>query len=197
MALDYLERDLDNRVPTTSQLSSFLLSRGLIHEWGTGVEELAIAARYFGFPGSFHFHNWNFDQVEAELRQGVPVVLSLGSNGSDQPGHFVTLTEISGNGSRVWANDPLIGEVNYSQEEFMRLWGLQGNSGLIPVKENLGLEENFNLPWMGLISVLSMLGVMFSSRELAGEPAMIKWMRKELKNSPERDRWRTNTTGGA
>ena len=66
-----------------------------MYDWGTGVEELAYAARYFGFQGSYAFHNWNLEQLEGELKLGNPLILGLGRAGQQGPGRFVTLTGIS------------------------------------------------------------------------------------------------------
>ncbi len=180
MALDYLSREQNINIPSTEQLRNFLFTREMMYEWGTGVEELAYGARHYGFPGSYAFHDWTLEQLAAELDQGNPVVLALGSNGPDQPGHFVTLTGLAADGSWVRVNDPLIGEVLYSREEFQVLWGQQGNTGLIPLQNSLAPEVDPLLPWMGVFSALSMLGLMFTQAGAISKPRFISNIRKWL-----------------
>ncbi|MFV1948902.1 MAG: C39 family peptidase [Anaerolineales bacterium] len=182
MALDYLSREQNTNIPSTEQLRNFLFTRELMYEWGTGVEELAFGARHYGFPGSYAFHNWTLEQLAAELKKGYPVVLALGTNGPDQPGHFVTLTGLAADGSWVRVNDPLIGEVIYRGEEFQELWGAQGNSGLVPLQTALAPEEDPMLPWMGVFSALSMLGLMFTQAGAISKPRFISDTRKWLTN---------------
>ncbi len=146
------------------------------------MEELAYTARHYGFPGSYAFHDWTLEQLALELKNGNPVVLALGTNGPDQPGHFVTLTGLAADGSRVRVNDPLIGEVSYSREEFQELWGTQGNSGLVPLKKVLAPEVDPLLPWMGVFSALSMLGLMFTQAGAISKPRFISDTRKWLTN---------------
>jgi len=182
MALDYLRGEQNIKLPSTEQLKNFLLTREMMYEWGTGVEELAYGARHYGFPGSYAFHDWTLEQLAAELNKGYPVVLSLGTNGPDQPGHFVTLTGLAADGSWVRVNDPLIGEVIYSREEFQELWGIQGNSGLVPLQQVLAPEVDPLLPWMGVFSTLSMLGLMFTHAGAISKPRFISDTRKWLTN---------------
>lgn len=182
MALDYLRGEQNTKIPSTEQLKNFLLTRELMYEWGTGVEELAYGARHFGFPGSYAFHDWTLEQLAVELNKGYPVVLVLGTNGPDQPGHFVTLTGLAADGSWVRVNDPLIGEVIYSREEFQELWGIQGNSGLVPLQKVLAPEVDPLLPWMGVFSALSMLGLMFTQAGAISKPRFISDTRKWLTN---------------
>jgi len=182
MALDYLRGEQNTKNPSTEQLKNFLLTREMMYEWGTGVEELAYGARHYGFPGSYAFHDWTLEQLAAELNNGYPVVLSLGTNGPDQPGHFVTLTGLAADGSWVRVNDPLIGEVIYSREEFQELWGIQGNSGLVPLQNVLAPEVDPLLPWVGVFSALSMLGLMFTHAGAISKPRFISDTRKWLTN---------------
>jgi len=182
MALDYLRGDQNTKIPSTEQLKNFLVTRDMMYEWGTGVEELAYMARHYGFPGSYAFHDWTLEQLTAELNKGNPVVLALGTNGPDQPGHFVTLTGLEADGNWVRVNDPLIGEVIYSREEFQELWGTQGNSGLVPLQKVLAPEVDPLLPWMGVFSALSMLGLMFTQAGAISKPRFISDTRKWLRN---------------
>jgi hypothetical protein len=182
MALDYLSREQNTNIPSTEQLRTFLYNRELMYEWGTGVEELAFGARHYGFLGSYTFHDWTLERVAAELNEGHPVVLALGINGPDQPGHFVTLTGLAADGSWVRVNDPLIGEVLYSSEEFQELWATQGNSGLVPLQKVLAPEVDPLLPWMGVFSALSMLGLMFTQAGAITKPRFLSDIRKWLTN---------------
>ncbi len=111
---------------TLNQLSSFLAARGLMYDWGTGIEELTFAAREIGFKGSYFFQDWSFEKLAEVLRQAKPVVVSLGTNGSEQPGHFVTLTGISADGDWINIYDPAHGEIGPVQEGVPLL---VGNSG--------------------------------------------------------------------
>ena len=151
-----------------------------MYDWGTGVEELAYAARYFGFQGSYAFHNWNLEQLEGELKLGNPLILALGSAGQQGPGHFVTLTGISLAENRVRVNDPIQGELTYTIEEFQKLWDFQGNSGMLPVKKLALPEKDSFLPWMGLFSLVSLFGYSFSQLADTRQGRWIEKMRKSL-----------------
>jgi predicted double-glycine peptidase len=131
MALDALP----GAAPTSGSLLGLLQDNGMMYDFGTGVEELAFAARSFGYKGSFAFHGTSFEQLQVELAAGRPVVVSLGANGEGQPGHFVTVTGISVDGQWVALNDPTQGEQVISASEFERLWELQGNSGVAVATE--------------------------------------------------------------
>ncbi len=131
MALDALP----GAAPTSASLLGLLQDNGMMYDFGTGVEELAYAAQSFGYTGSFAFHGASFEQLQAQLAAGSPVVVSLGANGERQPGHFVTVTGISSDGRWVAYNDPSLGEQVISASEFERLWGLQGNSGVAVASE--------------------------------------------------------------
>jgi hypothetical protein len=180
MALDYLVRVGEPPIPSTLELSAFLSARGLMYEWGTGVEELAFAARHFGFPGSYAFQGWTLEKLAAELGRGNPVLLALGENGAGQPGHFVTLTGVGPGGSWVRVNDPLKGEATYSAEEFLTLWGRQNSAGMVPLKNSLNPEADPLLPWMRIFSVLSLFGLMVSSRAASREPRVVAELRKKM-----------------
>ncbi len=121
---------LNGRAPSSAALLGFLLENNYLYDFGTGVEELALAARSFGYTGSIAFHGWSFSQLQAELAAGRPVVVDLGANGPDEPGHFVTLTGISPDGSRVAYSDPILGERIATTAEFLALWNIQGDSGV-------------------------------------------------------------------
>jgi hypothetical protein len=131
MAMDALP----GAAPTSASLLGLLEGNGMMYDFGTGVEELAYAAHSFGYTGSFAFHGATFEQLQAELALGNPVVVDLGANGEGQPGHFVTVTGISSDGQFVAYNDPTLGEQVISASEFQRLWGLQGNSGVAVATE--------------------------------------------------------------
>ena len=131
MALD----GLDGPAPTSSALLGFLQDNGMMYDFGTGVEELAYAAQSLGYGGSYAFHGATLDDLAAQLAGGSPVVVSLGANGEGEPGHFVTVTGISPDGQWVSYNDPTLGEQVMAASEFMRLWGMQGNSGVAVLKE--------------------------------------------------------------
>jgi len=126
MALDGIE----GSAPTSNSLLGFLQDQGMMYDFGTGVEELAHAAQNFGYAGSLPFHGWSLENIKAELSAGQPVVIDLGANGSDEPGHFVTLTGISPDGTWVAYSDPLLGERMVPLDDFLDLWALQGYSGV-------------------------------------------------------------------
>ncbi|NQS90819.1 MAG: C39 family peptidase, partial [Chloroflexi bacterium] len=182
IALTFLGPVSDRTLPTTQQITSFLSSRGLMYDWGTGVEELAFAAREFGYAGSTAFHDWSFEELADQQGQGVPVVLSLGTNGADQPGHFVTLSGISEDGLWITVIDPLYGKRVLSRDEFNNLWKLQGNAGLIARKKALPTEADPMLPWMGLFGALSMFGLALNQGESWRESRTIKALRRKLAN---------------
>jgi len=157
MVMDFLGPLSGEAVPTDDHLVSHISNQGLLSEWGTGVEELAYTARSFGYAGSYAFHNWTLKQLTEQLHLGKPVVVSLGANGPDRPGHFVTVSGISEDGRWVVYNDPLLGRMTVSVDEFLAQWKLQGNAGLIVQKETLPPAVDPMLPWMGFFSALSML----------------------------------------
>jgi hypothetical protein len=129
----------------------------MMYDFGTGVEELAFAAQSFGYKGALPFHGGDLSTLASELAEGHPVVVSLGSNastslstgGEGQPGHFVTVTGISPDGDWIAFNDPTLGEQVLSTSEFMRLWGLQGNSGVV-VAPDLPPAAPDPMPWVAL-----------------------------------------------
>jgi hypothetical protein len=155
MALD----GLSGSAPSSSSLWGFLESQSMTYDFGTGVEELAHAAQSFGYAGSLPFHDANLADLKTELVAGRPVVVSLGSNGEDQPGHFVTLTGVSPDGAWVSYNDPVIGKVTISTEDFMALWDAQGNSGVRVAKEAIVTPtgELNAAPWVALAAGLMAL----------------------------------------
>ncbi len=119
--------------PTSEAILAFLEDSGMMYDFGTGVEELAYAAQSLGYKGSVPFHDWTLEDLQAELSAARPVVVSLGTNGEANAGHFVTVTGISG--GQVAYNDPTLGKQVVSTEEFLRLWSLQGNSGVAVRRE--------------------------------------------------------------
>ena len=149
MALD----GLDGSAPTSDSLLGFLQGNGMMYEFGTGVEELAYAAMAFGYGGSHAFHGAALGDLASLLRDGLPVVVSLGTNGEGHPGHFVTLTGISADGMWVSFHDPAFGEQVMPVEEFLRLWGLQGNSG-VAVRPELPAGAPDYSPWVAFAAAL-------------------------------------------
>jgi hypothetical protein len=129
MALDFMNLKMGGRNPSTRELVSFLEDRGLMQEWGTGLEELVYAARAFGYPGSRSFSGWTLEQLADELQGGNPVVVLLGE-GQDQPGHFATVKGISFDEGRILYNDPMSGIIDIKLDEFLEYWFLKRNSGL-------------------------------------------------------------------
>ena len=152
MALDALP----GGPPTSSALLGFLQGNGMMYDFGTGVDELAYAAQSFGYKGSYAFHGASIADLSSQLASGSPVVVSLGSNGEGQPGHFVTVTGISSDGRLVSYNDPTQGEVVVSADEFMRLWGLQGNSGVAVAAEPPASAPDL-MPWVALSAAIMAL----------------------------------------
>jgi hypothetical protein len=169
MALEFLSLNGEGDAPSQAALVADLKNSGLLYETGTGVEELAYLARQHGYRGTSAFHDWTLEQLGGQLAEGRPVVVSLGANGVDQPGHFVTLTGISEDGSWVSYNDPVLGIQTVLADEFMKSWNLQGNSGLVVQKEPLSAANDPMLPWMGLFSALTMLAVMAKQYPLGKE----------------------------
>ena len=169
MALEFLSLNGEGEAPSQVSLINDLKNSGLLYDTGTGVEELAYQARQYGYQGATAFHNWSLDLIGEQLGAGKPVVVSLGSNGSDQPGHFVTLTSISADGKWVSYNDPVLGKRTVATEDFQLLWALQGNSGLVVQKEALLSTVDPMLPWMGLFSAMAMLAVMAKQYPLGNE----------------------------
>ena len=137
MALEFLSLNGEGSAPSQETLVADLKNSGLLYETGTGVEELAFLARQHGYQGTNAFHDWTLAQLREQLETGKPVVVSLGSNGEKQAGHFVTLTGISADGKWVSYNDPILGKQTVSAADFQKLWDLQGNSGLVARKEPL------------------------------------------------------------
>ena len=160
MALEFLSLNRDGSAPSQAALIAGLKNSGLLYKTGTGVEELAFLARQHGYLGTSAFHDWTLAQLKEQLENGKPVVVSLGSNGENQPGHFVTLTGISDDGQWVSFNDPVLGKQTIPADDFVQSWNLQGNSGLLVQKEPLSTLNDPMLPWMGLFSALTVLAVM-------------------------------------
>ncbi|MGD2162622.1 MAG: papain-like cysteine protease family protein [Anaerolineales bacterium] len=129
-ALGMALEPLRSAAPSSDAIFNYLQSNDYLYEFGTGVEELAYTAQSFGYEGSVAFHNWTLENLRGELNAGRPVVIDLGANGPDQPGHFVTLTGISDDWQWVHYSDPILGERTVQLAEFMRLWEMQGRSGL-------------------------------------------------------------------
>ncbi|MFV9674880.1 MAG: papain-like cysteine protease family protein [Anaerolineales bacterium] len=153
MALD----GIDGSAPTSNSLLGFLQDQDMMYDFGTGVEELAHAAQNFGYAGSLPFHGWSLDQLSATLAEGKPVVVALGANGDGEPGHFVTVTGVSSDGRWVTYNDPTLGKQVIPVEEFNRLWGLQGSSGVF-VDKSLPVGEPADYaPWVALAAGLMAL----------------------------------------
>jgi predicted double-glycine peptidase len=185
MLMDFRGPLSGEAVPTDDQLISYISSQGLLYEWGTGVEELAYTARAFGYAGSYAFHNWTLKQLTEQLLLGIPVVVSLGANGTGRPGHFVTVTGISDDGRWVVYNDPLLGRMTVPANEFLNQWKNQGNAGLIVQKETLPAGVDPMLPWMGFFSALSMLTLAVGRSGASGKNRAFNDLRRKL-SDPKR-----------
>ena len=153
-----------------------------MYDWGTGVEELAFTAREFGYEGSIPFQNWSLEQLADYLRQGTPVVVSLGMNGADKPGHFLTLTEISEDGKWITCQDPVVGELILSKKEFLLLWQMQGSAGMIPQKGSASMLVDPMTPWMGLFGAISALALTLNQSAGWRESLTFSLLRKQLSN---------------
>jgi len=186
MALEFLSLNGEGQAPSQAALISDLKNSGLLYETGTGMEELAFLARQHGYQGTSAFHEWTFTQLKDQLGTGTPVVVSLGSNGANQPGHFVTLTGISADGEWVSYNDPILGKQTVLSETFQTLWDLQGNSVLVAQKEPLPAVDNPMLPWMGLFSAMAVLAVMAKNYPLGNEVTSILENIRNLLSNPQR-----------
>ena len=149
MALD----GIDGSAPTSNSIQGFLQDQGMMYDFGTGVEELAHAAQNFGYAGSLPFHSWSLDQLNTMLAEGKPVVVALGANGEWEPGHFVTVTGVSTDGNWISYNDPTLGKQVISAEEFERLWGMQGNSGVSVAETAPAGVPNYT-PWAALAATM-------------------------------------------
>ncbi len=144
---------LGEGAPSSAAIQTFLENNGVMYEFGTGVEELAYAAQSLGYEGSLPFHDWTLDDVRAELSAGRSVVVSLGTNGEGNPGHFVTVTGISPDGQYVAYNDPTSGRETVTVEEFSRLWAMQGNSGVM-VRRSIPPGEPDYRPLVAILATL-------------------------------------------
>ena len=168
-ALRRLDTDSEGSTPTADQLLRSLGEHGLLYPWGTGAPELAYIARQEGYAGTYAFEGWTLDQLADQLSDGRPVVVPLGLNGPDQPGHFVAVTGISEDGGWVWVEDPDRGTRALPRDAFQALWESQGSAGLVPLREPLPAASDPFLPWMGLFSALSLLIVAAGKKHGLGE----------------------------
>ncbi|MCJ7677720.1 MAG: C39 family peptidase [Anaerolineales bacterium] len=151
MALD----GLGGAAPTSGAITDLLQRAGMLYSFGTGVEELAFAAQAYGYAGSLALHGGTLDDLRAQLDLGRPVVVGLGTNGAGQPGHFVTVTGISADGAWVIVNDPSVGPRTLPTAEFLRLWDLQGNSGVVVAQEPPAAPNGSTadpMPWVALMA---------------------------------------------
>ena len=151
MALD----GLGGAAPTSGAITDLLQRAGMLYSFGTGVEELAFAAQAYGYAGSLALHDGTLDDLRAQLDLGRPVVVGLGTNGAGQPGHFVTVTGISADGAWVVVNDPAVGPQTLPLAEFLRLWDLQGNSGVVVAQEPPAAPDGSaadSMPWVALMA---------------------------------------------
>jgi predicted double-glycine peptidase len=180
-ALDILSRDNSRQVPDASELEEFLRERELMYTWGTGVEELVFAARSFGYSGARAVHHWRLDELIHELLKGKPLVVPLGINGPDQPGHFVVLTGVSPDGEWIECSDPRLGNFRLSRDEFTSFWELQGQAGVI-LANALPANTDPMLPWMGLLSTLSALGLVLNQTKERDQAGLYKSLRRKLAN---------------
>ncbi len=145
---------LGGAAPTSGVMVQYLRDRGWLYEYGTGVEELALTAQAYGYLWSASFHDWDLPRLREELAGGGSVVVSLGVNGPDAPGHFVTVTGLSADGRWVTYDDPVLGVRVVSVEEFQAEWEAQGNSGVVVRREPAG--EGSGLPGEGPLVPLGM-----------------------------------------
>jgi len=163
MAMDFLAQGAqENLAPSSSELLNNLAQAGMFYHWGTGVEELAYLARQYGYAGSYAFHDWTLAKLRAQLQQEHPVVVSLGTNGEGQPGHFVTVTGVSDDGKWISYNDPAQGKVTAAAGQFLADWNRQGNSGMFVARKLAAGSVDPMQKWMGVFSGLSALSVLSS-----------------------------------
>jgi hypothetical protein len=139
--------------PTSGAILEHLQSNNMMHDFGTGVEELAYTAQQYGYKGTVPFHDWSLNDLQGELAEGRTPVVAIGWNGAGQPGHFVTVTGISPDGKWISYNDPTLGEQIIRIEEFNRLWGLQGNSG-VAVRKTVPPGGEDLIPWVAMVATL-------------------------------------------
>jgi len=143
-----------------------------MYDFGTGVEELAHAAQNFGYAGSLPFHGLSLDLLSTTVAEEKPVVVALGANGADQPGRFVTVTGVSPDGRWVTYNDPTLGKQVIAAEEFERLWGLQGSSGVsVATSLPAGAPADY-APWVafaaGLMALVSTTPLALQRKGIGG-----------------------------
>ncbi|MDF1501167.1 MAG: papain-like cysteine protease family protein [Anaerolineales bacterium] len=153
-ALGMALEPLEGAAPSSAAILDFLLANDYLYDFGTGAEELAMAAQSLGYAGSVAFHGWTLEDLHAEFEAGRPVVVDLGANGPDQPGHFVTLTGIAADWSRVAYSDPILDERVVPLAEFMRLWDLQGNSGVAVAAAPPAAGSPDYAPWTALAAAM-------------------------------------------
>ncbi|MCK5634638.1 MAG: SH3 domain-containing protein, partial [Anaerolineales bacterium] len=153
-ALGMALEPLEGAAPSSAAILEFLRQHDYLYSFGTGVEELALTAQEFGYAGSVSFHNWSLDDLQTELAAGRPVVIDLGANGVDEPGHFVTLTGISPDSGWVAYSDPLLGERVAPLDEFLSLWALQGNSGVAVAEAPPAPLSPDYAPWTALAAAM-------------------------------------------
>jgi len=67
---------LDAAAPTSDALLGFLQGNRMMYDFGTGVEELALAAQAFGYRGSSPFHGWGLNDLQDQLVAGQPIVVA-------------------------------------------------------------------------------------------------------------------------
>jgi len=168
MALDGIE----GSAPTSNSILGFLQDQGMMYDFGTGVEELAHAAQNFGYAGSLPFHGLSLDLLSTTVAEEKPVVVALGANGADQPGRFVTVTGVSPDGRWVTYNDPTLGKQVIAAEEFERLWGLQGSSGVsVATSLPAGAPADY-APWVafaaGLMALVSTTPLALQRKGIGG-----------------------------
>jgi hypothetical protein len=143
---------LDDRAPTSAALLAFLRGEGMLYSFGTGVEELAYAAATYGYAQARPVAGWTLDDLRAELAAGRAVVVSLGANGEDQPGHFVTVTGTSADGQWIAYNDPTLGQQVLSWESFEARWAAQGHTGVAFGPGASAVDEPMALPALALLA---------------------------------------------
>ncbi len=147
----------DGQGPQVAEVARWLRERGLLYHTGTGVEELAYAARAWGYGGSRPIYGWDMGKLKKTVESGRPVVVNLGVNGAGGPGHMVVVVGFSADGKRVIVRDPALGQREMATDEFEALWQLRGRSGLVVARQGKGPDPLGK--WVELFGVLAGLSL--------------------------------------
>ncbi len=173
MAFDFLQKQSANhQPPATSDLIQFMKSKNLLYDFGTGVEELAYAARLQGYEGSYYFSEWDITRLKQELHEGRPVLTPIKLDNYKQPvGHFVTVTGFSPDEQFVIANDPLKGEVHIPVDKFNADWQANGARGVVVAPKPVPTIPDSTLPLfagVGAVAALAALAALGTARKGLG-----------------------------